>query len=209
MQHPVQGLQSVGSVLSRYTAQFGKARYAHPVAQAGDSHLVAPIDDATARRIERLANRGADGIAMHGGQRQPDAQRAEQARRIRPSADHGGVIGACAGFAGDSELDAAGAADVRDLGVEFKFDATALRLVFEQQGKLAAVDDFSIDELNGTKKWRVRTQGGFQFADVECAQFLEIPARFTQQLQTRLYYFAVLLGAQQHQETLTAFVVQF
>ena len=67
---------------------------------------------------------------MDGGQRHPHAQRAEQARRIDPRADHGGVKGAGVGFAGDRERDAAGAADVRDVGVEFKFDAHGVATSF-------------------------------------------------------------------------------
>jgi hypothetical protein len=85
VQHLVEGLERGGALGVQRAADFGAAGHAHAVAQARDRDLVALVHQRAARRVQRLADRRADRVAVHRRQRDLQAQRAQQRAEARPA----------------------------------------------------------------------------------------------------------------------------
>ena len=158
--------------------------------------------------VERLANGGADRVAVDCGHRNFQTQRRQQPNRIQTGAHHGGVELVCCVFACHANCDPGAWCHLRDSGVEQKVDAHSLRLVFQQQGKLAAVAHFVVRQINGAKKCRVRIECSLDLARLHRVDLFESHTGIAQHLQTRLHSFAVSLGPQQHHVAVAALVFQ-
>jgi hypothetical protein len=100
------------------------------------------------------------------------------------------------------------AVDAIDGAVETKLHPQALRLIFEQQGKLAAVAHFVAWQLNRRSKRRLGMECRLDRPGLRGFELAERDAGVTQHLQAGLHPVAVAFGAQQYQEAVTAVVFE-
>ena len=185
-------------------ANLARATDANPLPQACDGDLVVFVHDAAFGRVQRLANRGADGIAVHGSQRNFQSQRFEQRAAGQTSANHHRIKGLC--FVSQHNSGFAAGFDALNCGVEMKIHPHRFADAFEQQRELTAIARFVFRKVNGLMNGRFGVEGGFDFAGFLWPKNFEIQPHFAQHIQRHFAGEFVVLFAQQHQMALTLVV---
>ena len=148
--------------------------------------------------MHQLGDVRTDRVAVHRSQRQAQAERPQQLGRLHAGAQHDGVKAlrrivicyvkrSCLRFI-----------YVRYRRVECKTRAQLLGRVAQDDGKLAAVTDLVLRQVDGASQRRVRVQRRFELARLVGADFMKRHAQLAQQRQARLHQVLVLGAAQQH-----------
>ena len=93
-------------------------------------------------------------------------------------------------------------------GVKAELRAQALGLVLQQVRELAAIAHFILGQVDARMQSGVGAQSGLDLATLRPVQHRMAPAKFSQHLQAWLNRRQVARAAQQHQATVSAFVLE-
>ena len=198
-------------MLVERAAELGAAGHAHAQAQARDRDLVALVHHRAARRVERLADVGADRVAVDRRRAEcagPAAAAARPSRRRRTpprrrSAAPSEPLASVQRAVGAARLQR------RDVAVEVELRAQRLGLALEQQRELAAVADLVVRQVDGAGERRVGVERGLDPARLVGVDLAEAAAGLRAAPRGRAAPACVSrLDAQQHQVAVAALVAQ-